>query len=100
MNYPKWLKERLIFKPPKSTEPADVPRLDSIVYPPHKCEDCSRTITERVIDYKRLDTPVQHWKKTCNACHKSALPGTNCYLWDNIEYRKQLSLLNRTTNKD
>jgi len=40
------------------------------------CEDCDRFVKNRVINYKVLDFPMRHWRKSCGSCQKTFNPET------------------------
>jgi hypothetical protein len=40
------------------------------------CEDCDRFVKNRVVNYKVLDSPQRHWRKSCGSCQKTFNPET------------------------
>lgn len=80
MNYPQWLKDRMVFKRPKEERQAETPVLDHIVYPPSACEDCGRMCDKpRTTSARKNQTPISHWRWQCNICRLYWNPETGAY---------------------
>ena len=43
--------------------------LRKIIHCKKKCEDCNRTVKNRVVEAHVVFYPVRHWLQQCNKCH-------------------------------
>lgn len=54
-------------------------RIIKIKHQPKPCEDCGKTVTNRIISIRRYEYPQTHWRKYCGACYKTQNPFTGKY---------------------
>jgi hypothetical protein len=50
--------------------------VDKIARHPKECDDCGKTVTNRVVDHKFYFNPEKHWREHCKNCQKIRDPYT------------------------
>lgn len=53
----------------KTTNPTVPAVLRKIIHTKRRCEDCPRTVKNRVVEAHVVFYPVRHWLHQCNKCH-------------------------------
>lgn len=92
----------------KTTNPTVPAVLRKILHPKRRCEDCPRTVKNRVVEAHVVFYPVRHWLQRCNKCDAFLCHRTGRYQlsWQtahsqtltDIGYHRMASKLNTKKN--
>ena len=63
----------------KSTNPTVPAILRKIIHTKRRCEDCPRTVKNRVVEAHMVFYPVRHWLQQCDKCKMFLCRRTNKY---------------------